>query len=42
MQRLKPKAPLLINTNEGALTANEKEQTELISQHFNPILGGVF
>ena len=34
MQHLKPKAPLLINTNEGALTANEKEQTELISQHF--------
>ena len=34
MQRLKPKAPLLVYTNEGDLTANEKEQTELISQHF--------
>ena len=34
MQHLKPKARLLINTNEGALTENEKEQTQLISQHF--------
>ena len=34
MQRLKPKTPFLINTNGRDLTANEKEQTELMSQHF--------
>ena len=34
IQRCKPKTPLLINTKEGRLTANEIEQTKLIANHF--------
>ena len=34
MQRLKPKIPLLINTNEGGLTANESDQSTIIAKHF--------
>ena len=34
MQSFKPKVPLLIYKNEAGFTANEKEQTELMSQHF--------
>ena len=35
LQRMKPKQQLLINTKEGKLTAIEKEQANIIADHFH-------
>ena len=35
IQRHKPKIPLLIKTETGRFTINEKEQAEIIAAHFN-------
>ena len=34
IQKMTPKQPLLINTKEGNLTANETEQSKIIAEHF--------
>ena len=34
IQKITPKQPLLINTKEGNLTANETEQSKIIGEHF--------